>query len=138
MTARQSHNENVPIRHLSTMKKASPFRKQKPSVRFSVAAFQRKVGFQQEQEQEQCNTSLENERKAMLYKQGNCILTASGEQRQKVAKYVNVVLEEQLSQWENSMYDPERLAMVSMCKSLDSQVDALLRGRQDELLAHIK
>ena len=68
----------------------------------------------------------------MLYKQANCVST-SNVQRRMVANYVNTVLEEQLSQWENSSYDPERLAMISMAKSLDCQVEAVLRGRKHEI-----
>ena len=89
MTARQSHNEHVPIRHASPMKKASPYRRQKPSVRFSVVDFQRSNTKNIDIVADtQCSSSLDNERRAMFYKQGNCILTASGEQRQKLAMYV--------------------------------------------------
>ena len=129
MTARKVQSEHIAIRCVSTLKKQSIRRR--PTVRFTVVVNNATKSLREEDESATC-PSLENERKAMLYKQANCVST-SNVQRRMVANYVNTVLEEQLSQWENSSYDPERLAMISMAKSLDCQVEAVLRGRKQEI-----
>ena len=51
--------------------------------------------------------------------------------RQQISQQcIDKILEEQIDQWENSRYDPEQLAKVSMAMSSQSQREALARGRR--------
>ena len=51
------------------------------------------------------------------------------QKQQRILNHVNKVLDEQLNQWDSSIYDPESLARVSNESSLPSQADAINDGR---------
>ena len=53
--------------------------------------------------------------------------------QQQISQCIDKILEEQIDQWENSRYDPEQLAKVSMAMSSQSQLEALARGRIGEV-----
>ena len=47
---------------------------------------------------------------------------------------IEAVMEEQINQWENNEYDPERLAKASMAQSAHSQIIARLKGMIDRIV----
>ena len=126
----------------------------------------------------QCVKTLENERKAMLYKQADhrvlCFdhnnnnnsehghttdesrqssnhcsesdhhnndgeslhpvvrtMINALKRRKRIQRFVDMVLEEQLDQWDTSSVDPERLAQVSIEGSKQCRLEAIARGNSD-------
>ena len=54
--------------------------------------------------------------------------------RKRIQRFVDMVLEEQLDQWDTSSVDPERLAQVSIEGSNQCRLEAIARGNSDASL----
>ena len=55
----------------------------------------------------------------------DAFVVADQEEKQRVEEYLNAMLDEQIEQWENGIYDPERLAGLSCSLSARSRDLAL-------------
>ena len=53
--------------------------------------------------------------------------------QKRIARFVDMILEEQLDQWYTFENDPERLAKISIVGSTQSRLDAMTRGLSDAL-----